>query len=520
MNREMKPRTELRRVTVCALALALGACATTRPEPRAQDAAPPVAAEPAAIAENVAAEPREASLGVVSTAPGSGAPAMSADAGDAHDGETEATRAMREVFQSARFGKHLAKSYLAVTDVEPLVTAVEHEKVVEISEAIQDERYEEALKLIDKHKKNEDSSPVFEFLRGGVLEQQERLDEAAAAYQAAIDGYQRFLRAWQGLARIHMRQERYAEAIPGLVEVLQHGGRDAINYGLLGIAYLQTGRHLSAESAFRMAALMDPETIQWRMYLADCFFKQERFRDAIALLEELIAEQPDKSELWLLQASAFIRLDEPMRAAENYELIDKLGASNVESLGNLGDIYVNADLYGPGVDAHLRAMELDRQATARALTAGRLLTARGALDDVKTLLAGIEAAGADDLPFEVQKDMLKLRSRVAVAEGADDEEARVLEEIVELDPLDGEALILLGRHAARNEDAEKAVFLYERAANVEGFEAEAKMRHGELLVDQGRYAEGLVLLRKSQELRPRDFLVDYIDKVERIAQNR
>jgi Flp pilus assembly protein TadD len=62
--------------------------------------------------------------------------------------------------------------------------------------------------------------------------------------------------------------------------------------------------------------------------------------------------------------------------------------------------------------------------------------------------------------------------------------------------------------------------MIERAANVDGFEAEAKKAHGELLVNQGRYAEGLVYLRRAQELKPRDYLQEYIDKVERIAQNR
>ena len=45
------------------------------------------------------------------------------------------------------------------------------------------------------------------------------------------------------------------------------------------------------------------------------------------------------------------------------------------------------------------------------------------------------------LQADERKDLLKLRARLAVAEGASDVDVRVLEEVVALDPLDGDALI-------------------------------------------------------------------------------
>ena len=46
---------------------------------------------------------------------------------------------------------------------------------------------------------------------------------------------------------------------------------------------------------------------------------------------------------------------------------------------------------------------------------------------------------------------------------------------MELDPLDGSSLIMLGQYYGRIGEAEKAYFKYERAANVEEFEANAKV---------------------------------------------
>ena len=87
-------------------------------------------------------------------------------------------------------------------------------------------------------------------------------------------------------------------------------------------------------------------------------------------------------------------------------------------------------------------------------------------------------------------------------------------------PLDGEALILLGQHSARSEDYEKAVFYYERAASLEKHEADAKVRHAQLLVGQGKYTEALPLLRRAQDLKPRDDVQKYLEQVERVAKSR
>jgi tetratricopeptide (TPR) repeat protein len=113
--------------------------------------------------------------------------------------------------------------------------------------------------------------------------------------------------------------------------------------------------------------------------------------------------------------------------------------------------------------------------------------------------------------------MLKLRARIAAAEEATEEEAQILEEIVALDPLDGEALILLGQHSARAGELEEAAFYYERAASIERTEADAKVRHAQLLVQQKDYVRALPLLRSAQQVRPRDSVQQFLDAVERAA---
>jgi tetratricopeptide (TPR) repeat protein len=271
-----------------------------------------------------------------------------------------------------------------------------------------------------------------------------------------------------------------------------------------------------------MAILLDPGTIDWKMGLARSFFKQERFSEAVALCGQLIKKYPDRADLWLLQANAYIGLNQPLKAAEIYEFVDSLGKATVDSLNLLGDIYINEGLYEIAAQNYISAMEKDPQYDLdRAVRSAKVLIARGAFGETRRIIEYVQNHYDDRLDTETRKNLLKLRARLAVADGSgDDEEVQVLNEIVELDPLDGEALILLGQHSARNGNTEKAIFYYERAEKIEAFEADAKVRHAQLLVSDGKYDEALPLLKRAQLLKPRENIQEYLEQVERVAKSR
>lgn len=423
------------------------------------------------------------------------------------------------IWKDPTFQEEFTKSYLAESEVEPSLTTVETEELQAIVALISDELLDEAIIRLDAARGPAGASAAFDYTLGNIYFQSDDLDPAASAYLMAVKKYPKFRRAWKNLALINVRQGNYASAIPAFTEVIELGGGDAVTYGLLGVSYTSTGDHIAAESAFRMATLLDPATVDWKKGLAGSLFKQERYADAASLVEALIDASPESADLWMMQASAYIGLGKPMKAAENYELVDRLGGSTADSLNNLGDIYLTQELFDLAVGAYARALERDASADpARAVRAAQVFSSRGALEATSDLIDEIGRLRGDSLDEESRKTLLKLEARIAVANGASDEEVRVLEEIVALDPLDGEALILLGQNSNRNGDPERAILYYERAAGIDGFEADAKVRHAQVLVGTGKYAEALPLLRRAQEIQPRDNIQEYLEQVERVSK--
>ncbi len=492
-----------------ALLTVAAACATT--EPRVIEPAASAQTSPSSAPATQGAAPSY-SVQDAAGAPQEAPPAPEAQRDySLHGGDTN-------LWRDPDFQRRFVESYLAETDIEPRVNIDETESLQKIAESISDGRMDRAIARLKKDG-GPKASAVFDFTLGNIYFQQEEFELAAAAYNIAVDKYPKFRRAWKNLGLIHVRQGEHRAAGYAFTQVIELGGGDALTYGLLGFAYTNTDKPIAAESAYRMATLLDPLTLDWKLGLARSFFKQRRYGDAATLCGELIADQPNSADLWLLQGNAFIGMNQPLRAAENFEFVERLGASTPASLNNLGDIYINEKLFELAVTAYVRAMELDREGdVSRAVRAAGSLTANAAFDDVRRLIAAIEDLHGDLLLPAERKNLLKIKSRIAVAQGMGGEEAEILKEIVEMDPLDGDALVLLGDHSARYENVEEAIFYYERAAGIDGFEARAKKSHGQLLVTQGRYSDALPLLRRVVFLEPTDGLKVYIDQVERLAR--
>lgn len=487
----------------------LGACASAQPDAgaRGDTTAAAAGAQPDA-ADAARTGPVDAAAGAAAAA--GGATPQHADP-------------VARLWTDAAARERFAASYLGETDVEPGLPPGERGAVERAMGELAAGRADAALQILLAARGSGagGGSALLDFLIGNVHYQQDRLADAAAAYDAAVLKFPRFRRAWVNLGQARYRTQAWDQAARALVKVLELGGGDALTCGLLGVAHSRRQDHVAAESAFRRALMLEPGTLEWRVGLADSLFRQERFGEAIALLDRLIVEHPDRAELWLEQGKALARTGQTLQAAANLAMVDRLQTASATTLNDMGDLYANEGLYDLAVEAWLRALQRDPGLSpGRALRAAMFLNQKGVRAELRALLTGLEQMRGAALAVEERKQVLHLRARLILAEGGGEEERRVLEQVVALDPLDGDALLQLGRHFARTGDAERAVLNYERAAAIESCEADARVYHAQLLVGQRRYGEALPLLKRAQTLKPREAVAEYLAQVERAAQSR
>ena len=435
-------------------------------------------------------------------------------------GSPGATRAaVMEIFADQDFRKRALENFNIHSDLEPKLPATEKEAFTKIADLAATDVVRAYFEL--KAKTTADSSAVFDFTLGSIAYQLNRPNEAAKYLESATRKFPTYLRAYKNLGLIQLQQGRTDAAIKTLTRAIELGGGDGNTFGLLGTAYVAKENFVAAEGAFRNALLLQPTTPEWKLGLARCIFRQNKYAEAVSLMNDLMERQPDKPEFWLLLASAHLGLKETTAAATCYEMIDRLGKSTPETLMSLADIYLQDANYPLAVETYLRALDLKPdQKIDRPLRAAEVLNARGAPAEAALLLARLKTYAGENVEPDRRRKMLKLEAKIASAEGKSKEAAAVLEQILQEDPLDGDALLLLGQYYAKNNQPEKAIFLFERAAGMEPFEADAKVRHAQVLVTTGKYDEAVPLLKRAQEIKPRESIARYLEQIERLLKTR
>ncbi len=430
-------------------------------------------------------------------------------------GETD----LSAIWNDPVFKKQFVGTYGINAEIEPRVTPDEV-AILEKIRPLMGSDLAKAEQTLRKAMKPE-CSAILDFTLGSIDFQQDKLPEAQANYEKAVAKFPSFRRAWRNLGLIHVRKAEYDDSIHAFVRMIELGGADGYAFGLLGFAHASKQDFQAAEAAYRSALLLQPDSTEWRLGLTRCVYKQEKFQDAATLLDALIARYPEKADFWLLQAHTYLGLKQPLKAASNLEALDQLGKATVDSQQTLGDIYTGENLMDLAARAYLRAAEIDpRQPVARSMRSAELLAAHGAGAQARKLLARL-AELHPRMEEADQRKLLKLEARLGMADGGgSDEAAAILEELVKLDPLDGEAQLLLGQHYARKGEPDHAILCFERAESIEAFEVNARLRHAQTLVGMGRYGDALPLLRRVQELKPRDDIARYLEQVERLAKAR
>ncbi|MFO0782478.1 MAG: tetratricopeptide repeat protein [Phycisphaerales bacterium] len=405
-------------------------------------------------------------------------------------------------------------------DVEPRISQDDLALLELVRQLLPDEL--PAAEALLRESVTPECSAVLDLTLGGVRFQAEKLDAALADYRNAVAKFPSFRRAYRSIGLICTRKGQFEDAIAAFNKMIELGGADAYSYGLLGYCHTNRQDYQPAEAAYRNALLLQPENVEWRLGLTRSVFKQGKYEDAASLLDVLIAAFPDKADFWVLQAHTYLGLKQPLKAAVNLEALDAMGKASADNLYTLGEIYISENLPEQAYTAYSRAIAKNTtQPPSKPIRAAEMLAARGGQAQAQALLEAIRTAWKDTLNDADRRRVLKLQARLAMANGGSTPETvAVLEEVIQLDPLDGDALMMLGEHYARSSSPDQAILFYERAAKLESFAPRAKVKIAQVYVAQGRFNEALPLLRDAQAVRPREDVARYLEQVERAARSK
>lgn len=444
------------------------------------------------------------------------------------------------LFQDPKFIRDFVGSYGFLSEVEPKVTADEQTALTTIRDLFEKSKFSDAeqelVRFIQESEKPSDPkkvateiSPAMVFVLGNLYFQANRTDEAKRAFLEAIRRFPRFRRAHTNLAYLYISKNQTSEALPMLQKAIQLGENSARVYGLLGYCHLLNQNALAAENAYRQAYLADSNSRDWKLGLAQALMAQEKFTEAANLIGSLIEENPNDKQLWLQQTNAFLAMEKKEDAIVNLETLRLKGIADETNLNLLGNLYMDRNEPQLALLAYMAAMEkTSTQNLSRSLKAAKILTDYGFPDKASQMVSQIREKSFTTLSTPDQISLLLTEVRISQAMKKTEVTTSLLNQLLEINPTDGDVLLETARHKdllsrEETDEQKRASYVneaktnYQLAARVDQVAYSANLSLGQMLVRERRYSEALNHLQTALNLKKSESLEQYTNRVRRAA---
>ncbi|XP_002968773.2 cell division cycle protein 27 homolog B [Selaginella moellendorffii] len=146
----------------------------------------------------------------------------------------------------------------------------------------------------------------------------EDFEEGLTCYRNAIRMDGRHYNAWYGLGTIYLRQEKYELAEYHFRRALQINERSSVLHCYLGMALHALKRSHEALELLGEAIRADPKNPLPKYQKANVLMSEERYNDALGVLEQLKEVAPRESSVYFLIGKVYKRLGQPESAMYHF----------------------------------------------------------------------------------------------------------------------------------------------------------------------------------------------------------
>lgn len=420
-------------------------------------------------------------------------------------------------WSNPEFVERFRGSYGVATEVEPSITPEEAELFNTIVTQMQTDPRGAARTL--QASLTPESSPALYYVLASLNLQDGRIDEAIRNFRTAIKAFPNFRRAYRNLGLAYVQKGDFEEAVPVLVKAIELGDGSSLIFGLLAYSHLSLGNFDAALDGYELALLLDHDNKDWRVGKAQALLSVQNYNRAAEVFRELIKNDPDNTNYYKSLVNAYIAQGEENTAAGILEVIRRMGKSDSSSLYTLGDIYMNQGILRAAYQAYMDALRIDDSPSSRRIlrTAG-ILVQWGEYERAAAYIDRVEELRGATLDENERGDLLSLRAELAMNRGDREQVLLLLEQVIEIDPFDGKALLLLAEFYEQDGDVERAVYYYERAQKVSESKLDALISHARLRVHEREYDEAIDLLEEAQSIQRRSNVQEYLDAIRRVSR--
>lgn len=402
------------------------------------------------------------------------------------------------------------------------VSRDERELLKNLQPLLSNNDYVAVAKLIEQQDMSQ-LSPNIKELYGQVLISNKQYEQAEKVLLEAVQEQPFLPTANRSLSLVYLMTSNLTKARTYLVKSIELGQADAQLYGQLAYVNLQTGRPVSAISAYQSALMLEQDNNQWYQGLLFALIESDALPQASNLLEEMLLNQPDNAQLWIQRGQIALKQDNSTRAISSMEAALNLGANQLDNMVNLVKLHATEGSLVRATNLiieHVGLFTEDKnQGISTLLSIAKYLAAKHAWPSLTRLLTAVDKSSTSLSANESAK-LKVIHAQLALANARTEQAISLLKAAITSLPDDGDALLTLAKiyHAAKK--YEQANMLYLRAEALHDYTNAARLGRAQVAVDQHHYTEALTLLRKVYQANPtRTDLLSNIQSLENLLRN-
>jgi tetratricopeptide (TPR) repeat protein len=321
---------------------------------------------------------------------------------------------------------------------------------------------------------------------------------AETAFRLALQATPNHVRAHESLGMLYLRTERFADARVHLARAVELGRNTAYVHGALGYLDVKTRHYPAAATDFQRALVLAPADRGAQRGLLLALTETREHDKAGALVEQLLRAEPDDRDLWLYRARIALTANERALALASLETALRLGDDSIENRRACFALQMESGNVA-------RAVELLRGLPPRELPFALVDQALGWLanenewDRFRELLVSVDRAALGGVD---QSRLLTRRAALALHDGNRRGASSALQEALDLDPANPEALLALGQIYRTDRDYGRAELVLRRASDYGSVREDALVARAEVAIDQENFDGALTQLRTVVEYNP------------------
>ena len=339
----------------------------------------------------------------------------------------------------------------------------------------------------------EDVSATVLYLIGVTYLYLEQWVPAEAALKAALVPLPDYQRVHEALGNLYIQTDRWDEARAHLTRAAELGLNTASLHAALGYINYKVKNWWGMASAYQQALTMEPDVRYWQTALMYALNETRQYAAGLALVEQMLQSEPNDQVLWLYRSYMALNTNERGLALTSLETAMRLGDDSVANKQVAAALHMERGSLARAVELlkSAPAADLDFQFIDQALA---WLNYENEWDYFRDLLAAANARR--NLLDNLQGSRLLTHvSTLQLHDGNRGAAISTLQQAIELDSSNAEALITLGQAYRDERDLNRAELMFQRASAFDLYRENALVSLAQIAIDQQNFERALELLR-------------------------